>query len=246
MNTEEQQLISQLFDRMESAAPPAKDYEAERLIQERTRRFPDAPYMMVQTVVVQEHALQQAGARVRQLEDLVASLQRNGVRPSEGSFLGGAQSISPWTRTSVPETGYDRGPSQYSSAPVQSAPQPQSMSQPAAPAASQGGGFLASALSTASGVAGGVLLADGLRSLLGGSSSMGTGSLFGGIPGMPRGSNDSAYGAQLDRARDDAQDARDDADDARRELAEDDAALDDAQDQLDDQDDQDDDDTMDV
>lgn len=230
MNMEEQQLISRLFDRMESATPQAKDYDAERLIQQRMRQIADAPYVLVQSVLVQQHALEAAADRLRELEDQVASLQSSASRPQAGagSFLGGALgSSSPWSRGSVPATGSDRMQSQPAAQPAM----PPSMPQPVAQPPSQGGGFLASALSTASGVAGGVLLADGLRSLLGGGSS--TGGLFG---GLPRQSGDSGMTAELDRARDDAQDARDDADKARSDLAADDAALDDAQDQLDDQD----------
>jgi uncharacterized protein len=84
------------------------------------------------------------------------------------------------------------------------------------------GGFLASALSTAASVAGGMLLADSIRGLFGGHY----GSAELGSPHVDQ--------ATLDRAQDEAQDARDDADESRQDLAADDAALDDMQDAQDD------------
>ncbi len=168
------------------------DREAEQLIQEAVREMPDAPYLLVQSVLVQEQALRQADARIRELE------ARSNSQAGKG-FLGGSGLSG-----SVPVTG-PRQASQPTPEPI-----PSEAGRPS---------FLASALATAASVAGGMLLADGIRGLFGG--------------------HHDAWGSSidqsaLDRAQDEAQDARDDAEEARQELAADDAALDDMQDATDD------------
>jgi uncharacterized protein len=194
MTPAERQLIEDLFDRMQRLGPVEKDRDAERLIQEALREIPDAPYYLVQSVLVQEDALAKASARIKELET-------GSVDAPPRSFLGG----SSLNHGSVPTAG---------ARPV--APPPY---EPPQPQAGRGGGFLASALSTAAGVTGGMLLADSIRGL------------FGGHSGAAASPFDQAA---LDKAQDEAQDASDDADEAHKELAKDDAALDDMQDQYED------------
>ena len=213
MTPEEQQLITRTFDRMSVASPMAKDMDAERLIQQQIDRLPDAPYRLVQSVLLQQQALECLTDRLHQLEDAVArgvSADRLGDR--ESSFLSGYRAPPAMPTGSVPTV-----------AATSNEPARQVGDRAAEPAPSHGGGFLASALTTASGVAGGMLLTDGLRELFGGRSS--------GL--AERGTNRVDDLSALDRSQDEAQDARLDADEARRQLAEDDAALDEAQDQLD-------------
>lgn len=170
MTPEERQLIQDLFDRMRSYGAPEKDREAEDLIYRAVRANPDAPYLLVQSVLVQEQALQQSDQRIRELEDRVRELEGQGQpRRSGGSFLGVS---SPWGRSepargsSVPQIGRGApeplGGARPWSQPGQAAP---------APAPAQGGGFMRTALSAAAGVAGGMLLADGIRSMLGGGAA---------------------------------------------------------------------------
>lgn len=174
MTPEERQLITGLFDRMRSYGAPEKDREAETLITQSLRANPDAPYMLVQSVLVQEQALHAANDRVQELEDQLRATQGaeqpRGAR--SGSFLGGGI----WggrrgeeARSSVPQVGARATPSAYETRTPwsQGAPQPQPQAQQPAPAAS-GGGFMKSALATAAGVAGGMMLADSLRNMLGG------------------------------------------------------------------------------
>ncbi len=191
MTPAEQQLVENLFDRMRRLGRVDKDREAEQLIQEAVREVPDAPYLLVQSVLAQEEALRQADARIRELE----------ARSSDSrSFLGG-----PGLSTgSVPVT------EPRPNAPPATEPTSTEIGRPS---------FLASALSTAASVAGGMLLADSIRGLFGGHHQAG---------GFPMDQ------AALDRAQDEAQDARDDAEEAHQELAADDAALDDMQDTMDD------------
>lgn len=214
MNPQEQRLIEDLFNRLKSVSTSEKDADAAQLIREIVARFPDAPYYLTQSVLVQQQALDRADARIKELEEQVQQTRQSEQR-SASSFLGGS---------SVPPTGRrypDAGPTER--------PNDGPWAQPSS---SRGGGFLSSALSTATGVAGGMFLADSIRSLFGGGGGMfGSGSALA-----------SENQAALDRAQDEAQDAEDDAAEARKGLAADDAALDDMQDEQDDDDWSDDDD----
>jgi hypothetical protein len=204
MDSQEQHLIEDLFARLKSASSATKDRDAEQLIRDLISRFPDAPYYLTQSVLVQQQALDRADARIRDLE---ASAQDRRLSEQRGStsFLGGS---------SVPQTGR-----RYADTPSEASRPSDS---PWAPQPSRTGSFLGSALSTATGVAGGMFLAESIRNLFGG-----------GLFQSGTASADQTQ-AKLDRAQDEAQDAKDDAEQARRDLAADDAALDDMQDEQDD------------
>ncbi len=168
MTPEERQLIAGLFERMRGFGAPEKDREAEALINQSVRAMPDAPYMLVQSVLVQEQALQAANDRVMELEERLRD--RDGdERPSRG-FLGGApvgNGRGDARAGSVPQIGARSTPSAYESRSPwsQGAAQPGPAQQQPAPSAS--GGFMKSALATAAGVAGGMLLADSIRNMMG-------------------------------------------------------------------------------
>ncbi|MBS7540465.1 DUF2076 domain-containing protein [Ancylobacter lacus] len=197
MNTEERALIDGLFDRMASVADAPRDAEAEDLINQRVARAPHAPYALAQTVLVQEHALQQASARIAELERQLRERPQAESRPA--SFLGG---LLGGRGTSVPSAGQRTlapgGDQPGAGFGPQGAPQGGYGQQPygqqgygqqgygaagyaqpgmqAAPARGfgggmGGGGFLSTALTTAAGVAGGALLYDGIRSMMGGAGS---------------------------------------------------------------------------
>src|SRR5262247_708024 len=173
MNADERQLITQLFERMRNYGGPEKDREADALINQLVRANPDAVYMLVQSVLVQEQALEAANARVQELEEQVSSMEEGdksrGAR-SGGFFSGywGGRSQEP--RSSVPQVGSRATPTAYGSRDEGRAPWSQGPSPPQAPPAqsSASGGFMRSALATAAGVAGGVLVADSIRNMLGG------------------------------------------------------------------------------
>lgn len=167
MTPQERELIESVFSRLAQVAGAAKDPEAVALIAERMRALPDAPYGLVQAVVFQEMALKQAQTRVAELEQRLA--QGGSAAASGGGFLGGG---NPWAAGSAP-----RGPSEIPSVPMQPqyASQPQYQAAPPPPQApspwaqpSPAGGFLRSAATTAAGVAGGMLLAEGVAGLFGG------------------------------------------------------------------------------
>ena len=141
MDKTDREAIEGLFDRLARVEreTPERDAEAERFIAEATQRQPGAPYYMAQTVIVQEHALNAAQARIEQLEAELAEARTS----SQGGFLSGL-------------FGGD------SAAPRRRARGPQAMPQGAP------GGFLAGAGQTAMGVAGGVLLANAVAGMFGG------------------------------------------------------------------------------
>jgi hypothetical protein len=131
--------------------------------------------MLVQSVLVQEQALEASNNRVQDLEEQLRAMEGAGEpRGSRsGGFLGGAWNSGrrgEESRSSVPQVGARATPSAYESRSPwsQGASQPQSQPQQAPPPAPSGGGFMKSALATAAGVAGGMVLADSLRNMLGG------------------------------------------------------------------------------
>ena len=152
MQSEERELIIGLFGRLQQFETQPRDGEAEALIKEAVARQPAAPYLLVQTVVVQEQALKAAQARISELE------AKAGAQPAVAGFLGSAPKLGPW------------GASQpaASAAPPPSVPSTRSPLQAAlAPRQGGGGGFLRTAMATAAGVAGGALLFEGIRNLMG-------------------------------------------------------------------------------
>ncbi|WP_321837443.1 DUF2076 domain-containing protein [Pseudomonas kulmbachensis] len=165
MNSEEQTLIDGLFSRLQQAEAGSapRDAQAQARINEHLARQPAATYYMTQAILVQEAALKQLDQQNRQLQaELAQAKATPAPAPSGGSFLsglfgGGDRAPAPAAAPSAPSStgGWRDGPAAAPAAAPQPAP---------APAAS-GSGFLGGALKTAAGVAGGVMLAEGISSL---------------------------------------------------------------------------------
>ena len=85
MTPEERNLIIDLFDRLATLENAQRDPDAERLIRDGLRQAPNAPYALVQTVLVQDEALKRADERIRELE--ASSATETAARDT--SFLGG-------------------------------------------------------------------------------------------------------------------------------------------------------------
>jgi uncharacterized protein len=202
MTPEERQMLGGLFQRVNSAAATQRDPEAESFINDAVRAAPHSPYVLAQTVLVQQQALEAAANRISQLE---AAAQQGAEQSEEhGSFLGnlgksifgGGPSSPPPRPDSDPQAyqraapppprGYAPPPPQggYPPPPPQGYPPPPPQGYPPQPGPwgqpqpSGGGGFLQNAASTATGVAGGVVLGNLLGGLFGGHG--GGGGLFGG------------------------------------------------------------------
>src|ERR1700751_796627 len=87
MTPEERNLVSELFDRLATLEDAPRDPDAERLIKDGLRQAPNAPYALVQTVLVQDEALKRADARIRELEGGTEPE----TAPRDTSFLGGVR-----------------------------------------------------------------------------------------------------------------------------------------------------------
>src|SRR5207244_3939996 len=72
MTAQEQQLITELFARINRTPSQAKDAGADQLIRSGVMENPQAPYLLVQTVLIQDMALSQAQHRVAELEQQLA------------------------------------------------------------------------------------------------------------------------------------------------------------------------------
>ena len=68
MTEQEQQLIAGLADRIRNAPAPQIDRDADDLIRRTISTPPDALYILTQTVLIQEMALNQAKAQIEQLK----------------------------------------------------------------------------------------------------------------------------------------------------------------------------------
>ncbi|WP_449431063.1 DUF2076 domain-containing protein [Pseudomonas putida] len=185
MNTEEQTLIDSLFGRVRQAEDPSqpRDVQAQACIEEHLRQQPAAPYYMAQAILVQEAAIKRLDEQNKQLEAELkqARAQAEAARAgssavsnnSGGGFLssifgGSARTPAPTAQPQraaapMPTGGGWREPS----APGFSQPQAQQQAPGfgAAPARSGASSFLGGAMQTAAGVAGGVLLAQGISSM---------------------------------------------------------------------------------
>ncbi|MGO4572932.1 DUF2076 domain-containing protein [Microvirga sp. 2TAF3] len=240
MNDQERQVIADIFRRLEQVANQPRDPEAEAFIADRVRQQPYAPYAMAQALFVQEQALANLHAENEALRTELENARR---QPQQGSFLsglfgGGAR---------PPEPDY-REPPRQASPWGQPSPQPvqQPFQQPpfGAPQGGgmvggapgpwggmqqrSGGGFLQGAISTAAGVAGGVMIANALSHAFGGAGAAAQSALgdksaladLGGTQGNDAGNasnasiTDALYpGQQDDQNNQNNQDDQDDQDD---------------------------------
>ncbi|WHS59598.1 DUF2076 domain-containing protein [Pseudomonas sp. G2-4] len=184
MNSEEQTLIDGLFSRLQQAEKDSapRDAQAEARIKEHLANQPAAGYFMAQAILVQEAAIKRLDEQNKQLAQQVEQLQadvqqaRNPASaPSGGGgflssiFGGGSRDSRPASAPSAPASGGGgwREPARPAfNAPAQqgfgASPGNYGAPQQQAPAASS---FLGGALKTAAGVAGGVMLAQGISSL---------------------------------------------------------------------------------
>ncbi|EPY4504460.1 DUF2076 domain-containing protein [Klebsiella quasipneumoniae] len=166
MQSEEQRLIDGLFSRLKEAEAhsASRDASAEERIAQHVSAQPAAPYYMAQTILIQEAAIKQLNDRIQALESQVSQLQA--AKPSSGGFLSGLFGGGGSSRGSDPIPGAEQYGRPQASAQPQYAPQQQSY---APQAAARGGGFMAGALQTAAGVAGGVVLGNMLTNMFSGS-----------------------------------------------------------------------------
>ncbi|WP_159999475.1 DUF2076 domain-containing protein [Roseomonas sp. 18066] len=141
---------------------PPVDPESDRLIGDLFARYPEARYRLTQTAFVQEHALVQAQNRIQELEWQLENTQRQAQAQAQAPRSGGL-------------FGGMFGGGQQQQRPVQMAPPPQPIQPPGGypqqgmmQQGRGGSGFLGSALTTAAGVAGGMVLGNMLMNAFSG------------------------------------------------------------------------------
>lgn len=169
MTPDEQRMLQELADKIAKTPAPPRDPEAEEFIRSQIGKRPDALYLMTQTVLIQNMALQQAQQQIRELQ----SARPSGSSSGSGSFLGGGAGYG-----GAPQNP----PPQYQQPQYQGQPQYQSYG---AGAPSGAPSFLRGAAQTAAGVAAGALAFEGIRSMFshpgyGGEGLGGFGGGFGG------------------------------------------------------------------
>ena len=190
MTNEERDIINQFIARIGGApaasgfasgsvpatqAPPLPpvDRDADALISAQFQAFPEARYRMTQLAFVQEQALVQAQGRIQQLENAVRQAQQAAQaaqaqaqqKPSGGFFgglFGGGRQAAP-----PPNQGPWGGQQQPQQPQYAQQPPPQYAQGGYQPGMFQrgGSGFLGSALTTAAGVAGGMVVGSMLTNM---------------------------------------------------------------------------------
>ncbi|WP_043362212.1 DUF2076 domain-containing protein [Belnapia sp. F-4-1] len=182
MNDEERRIISQFVERIAGASPaapapgpwggssvpatqsrpplPPVDREADSLISDLFSRYPEARYRITQTAFVQEAALVEAQNRIRQLEWEVQNARTQAQaaqQPRSGGLFGGMFGGGGASRQSpqMPPPPQPVYPPGYNPGMLQ----PQR----------GGSGFLGTALTTAAGVAGGMVVGNMLMNAFSGS-----------------------------------------------------------------------------
>ncbi len=182
---------------------PPVDREADALIGTLFQQYPEVRYRLTQLAFVQEHGLVEAQNRIQRLEWELqqaqqavqqaqqAAQQAAQQRPAQGGgifgglFGGRSQAAPPppqpgqvWGQ-GAPQPGYQQPAYQQAPPQQQYAPNYQAgMFQQRG-----GSGFLGSALTTAAGVAGGMVAGNALMGLFSGHNGGAPGSGFGGAPG---------------------------------------------------------------
>jgi len=176
MTPQEKDLITQLLDRLKQVPAQPKDEEAEALIKAGMAAQPDAPYLLIQTALIQNMALDNAQARITDLErQLADAKQAAAAKPT--SFLGGllgrdTPQPQPAAPAAAPMPAAPPAPgAPWGQRPLAAGPQGfgQPMGGPGMGGPGSGAGsFMRTAAAAAVGVAGGALLYQGISSMFGG------------------------------------------------------------------------------
>ncbi|QNI36105.1 DUF2076 domain-containing protein [Edaphobacter albus] len=151
MTPQEQQMLQGLIQRVNQTQLQEKDFDAEEMLQQTLGKNPDALYILAQTVLVQQYALDQAQSQLDQLR------QQQPQRSS--SFLGNLLGRNEEPARPAPPP--PPPPPQYA--------QPQYVPAPGYAVgygAPQSGGFLRGAMQTAAGVAAGALAFESIEGLM--------------------------------------------------------------------------------
>lgn len=169
MTPQEEQLINSLVERVNQTQLQEKDPDAEALLGKGLSSNPDALYILAQSVLIQNIALDQAKAQVAQLQQQVQQARQQPAHATSflGNLLGHHDPPPPPPQPVYmpPQQGYVPPPP----------PPPGYDPQYAQPQYVQAGptSFLRGAMQTAAGVAAGALAFEGVESILHGMGGFG-------------------------------------------------------------------------
>lgn len=178
MTPQEEQLLNSLVERVNQTQLQEKDPDAEALLKQGLGANPDALYVMAQTVLVQNIALDQAKAQVAQLQQQVQQARQQPAHAT--SFLGSL--LGHHEQAPAPPQAYAPPPPPPGYDPQYAQPQYQQQFIPAGQPS-----FLRGAMQTAAGVAAGALAFEGVEAVLHGIGGFGHGGGGFGGPGMGMG-----------------------------------------------------------
>jgi len=152
-------------------ALPPLDRDADAFIAQQFQQYPEARYRITQTALVQEAAFAEAQNRIRRLEwelqQTQQAMQQSAQQAPQqskgffGSLFGGGQSQPQQQRSGFGQPGSGYG-QQFQPTSAPPPPQYPPNYQPGMFQARGGSGFLGSALTTAAGVAGGMVVGNAL------------------------------------------------------------------------------------
>ena len=213
MTPQEQQLLTSLTQKINQTQLQEKDPDAENLLGHELGANPDALYILAQTVLVQDIALDQAKAQVVQLQQQLQQAQQARQQPAHTtSFLGrllgdkDPQPAPPPPQQPVyqqqpayqpippQQSGYQPVPQYAQPAPPQYPPQAVYQQPQYVPVATGQPSFLRGAMQTAAGVAAGALAFEGVESILHGFGHEGYG-----VGGMGMGPGGLGMGGGFER-----------------------------------------------
>ena len=157
------------------ALPPI-DRDADGLISQLFQQYPDARYRITQTAVVQEAALAEAQNRIQRLQWELEQTRQAAAQAAPqqkgffASMFGGGQGAQQRPMGAPGQQGYGQQGYGQGFQPTSAPPQPQYPPnyQPGMFQRGGGSGFLGSALTTAAGVAGGMVVGNALMGAFGG------------------------------------------------------------------------------
>jgi uncharacterized protein len=179
---QEEQLLNSLVERVNRTQLQEKDPDAEGLLTSEFGSNPDALYILAQTILVQNIALEQAKAQVTQLQQQVQQARQQPAHSTSflGNLLGRHDPPPPPPTYAQPEYIPPPPPPPVYAQPQYQQPQyvPVQTGQPS---------FLRGAMQTAAGVAAGALAFEGVEAVLHGIGGGGPGFGMGGFgmgPGM--------------------------------------------------------------
>jgi hypothetical protein len=180
---QEEQLLNSLVERVNQTQLQEKDPDAEALLNKELGGNPDALYILAQTTLVQNIALEQAKAQVTQLQQQVQQARQQPAHATSflGNLLGHRDPAPPPPPPPVyaqPEYIPPPPPPPVYAQPQYQQPQYIPVGQPS---------FLRGAMQTAAGVAAGALAFEGVEAVLHGLGGFGSPGYGWGGPGMGMG-----------------------------------------------------------